>query len=66
MGIYKMEKNIEQCTPGCNHSLSIGSLLTVYLFTRMKTSSGKEGKGKVKGEVREPNKKEKGDCTKRN
>jgi len=49
-----MEKNSEGYTPGCNHSLSIGSLLFVYLFTRMKTSRGKEGKGEVKGEVREP------------
>ena len=48
------EKNSEGYIPGCNHSLSIGSLLFVYLFTRMKTSRGKEGKGEVKGEVREP------------
>ena len=49
-----MEKNSEGYTPGWNHSLSTGSLLFVYLFTRMKTSRRKEGKGEVKGEVREP------------
>ena len=49
-----MEKNSEGYTPGWNHSLYIGSLLFVYLFTRMKTSRGTEGKGEVKGEVREP------------
>ena len=49
-----MEKTSEGYTPGCNHSLSTGSLLFVYLFTRMKTSRGMEGKGEVKGEVREP------------